>query len=580
MSKFVSADIIKKINDIQIIDYINRVGIEVKQVSSNNPDYFKIPHNGGTYITPSKNAWNCFAMKTGSKSVIQFVQFIDNVSWKDAVDKIVDIYNLQENKKDHKMSFNVEKEKISEITPKKADVLNEKKAFVLPEKAENNKRVFAYLHKSRGIDNDIIQRAYNEKRIYQDAQKGNVIFKVSDNDGNIIGAAWNTTLTSEEHKGKKGFVEGSKRDYPFELRGTNNRLYIFESPIDMMSYMTIKKNNNNYINIKDSTFIATWGINSSEMILKYLEKNPNIEHITIAFDNDKDAYKLVNGDKIPCNHGQEAAKSLKDEIEQLDKKYIVDIDIPTLKDFNDDLLKIVKDKQNNEEQKKLNDSINDKEHGNIQDIDKLESEIKKLQQDITERKLDKLYSDSWQQSTQIEEDIENKENKLEILEKQLSEIKEDDFAKNTVTTKEEDIIGKEIPRVLKDLYVEEQAIKDEAKAVINSIEEMQEKLNQMKKNYESTMTKIIQTKNKIIIEQEKHYEEIIKNNAYIMISAGVDIDIVHQATKVPTDKLEAIQKEVVQQTQHIMYGQTPKIDYEFDKHLEIDEEYYPVLEKS
>ena len=102
----------------------------------------------------------------------------------------------------------------------------------------------------------------------------------------------------------------------------------------------------------------------------------------------------------------------------------------------------------------------------------------------------------------------------------------------------------------------------------------------MKKSYESTITQIIQTKNKIIVEQEKHYEEIIKNNAYIMIRAGVDIDIVHQATKVPTDKLEAMQKEIVQQTQRMMYGQTPKIDYEFDKHLEADEEYYPVLEKS
>lgn len=331
-----------------------------------------------------------------------------------------------------------------------------------------------------------------------------------DYDSNFVGASWNTTSNKEEHRGMKGFTAGSKRDYPFEFKGTNNKLYIFESPIDMMSYMTIQKNNNNYINIKDSTFIATWGINSSEMILKYLEKNPNIEHITIGFDNDKDAYKLINGEKIPCNHGQEAAKSLKDEIEQLDKKYIVDIDIPTLKDFNDDLLN------------------------------------------------------------------------LETMKKELSEIKEDDIAKNTVTTKEEDIIGKEIPRVLKDLYAEEQAIKNEAKAVINSIEEMQEKLNEMKKSYESTMTQIIQTKNKIIVEQEKHYEEIIKNNAYIMISAGVDIDIVHQATKVPTDKLEAMQKEVVQQTQHMMYGQTPKIDYnfEFEKNIELDEEYYPVLEKS
>ena len=511
MSKFVSADIIKKINDIQIIDYINRVGIEVKQVSPNNSDYFKIPHNGGTYITPSKNVWNCFAMKTGSKSVIQFVQFIDNIPWKEAVDKIIDLYNLQENKKDHKMSFNIEKEKISEITPKKADVVNEKKEFIHPEKAENNKRVFAYLHQTRGIDNEVIQRAYNEHKIYQQAKTGNIIFKVMDYDSNFVGASWNTTSNKEEHRGMKGFTVGSKRDYPFEFKGTNNRLYIFESPIDMMSYMTIKKNNNNYINIKDSTFIATWGINSNEMILKYLENNPNIKHITIGFDNDKDGYKLINGDKIPCNHGQEAAKSLKEELEKFDKKYIVDIEKPILKDFNDDLIK-----KNN--------------------LEKEEIVI------VTETKKDIV-------------EINKTEEKKEISPEKKSNI-------------------------LDKLYAEEQAIKSEAKAVINSIEEMQEKLNEMKKSYESTITQIIQTKNKIIVEQEKHYEEIIKNNAYIMIRAGVDIDIVHQATKVPTDKLEAMQKEIVQQTQRMMYGQTPKIDYEFDKHLEADEEYYPVLEKS
>ena len=98
-----------------------------------------------------------------------------------------------------------------------------------------------------------------------------------DYDSNFVGASWNTTSNKEEHRGMKGFTGGSKRDYPFEFKGKNNKLYIFESPIDMMSYMTIQKNNNNYINIKDSTFIATWGINSNEMILKYLEKNPNIK---------------------------------------------------------------------------------------------------------------------------------------------------------------------------------------------------------------------------------------------------------------------------------------------------------------
>ena len=572
MSKFVSADIIKKINNMPIMDYIKKIGIEVKQVSPNNSDYFKIPHNGGTYITPSKNVWNCFAMKTGSKSVIQFVQFIDNVSWKEAVDKIVDLYNLQE---DHKMSFNVEKEKISEITPKKTDVLNEKKAFVLPEKAENNKRVFAYLHKSRGIDNDIIQRAYNEKKIYQDAQKGNVIFKVSDNDGNIRGAAWNTTLTSEEHKGKKGFVEGSKRDYPFELRGTNNELYIFESPIDMMSYMTIQQNAN-YINIEDSTFIATWGINSEEMIIKYLEKNPHITDITIGYDNDK----IDDTSKFHWNYGQRAAALLKRELENLDEKYIVQIDTPKQKDFNDDLLQMVKDGKINYEVKNLKEFVDEKEQEKKK-IVRIEQKIDDLKHSINERELDVLYAESSDSKESLWAEIEKIKKKIAILEQRIYEIKEKVINNKSLNTKDENI-SRKIPKALEDLYTQEQAIKNEAKAVINSIEEMQDKLNEMKKNYESTMTQIIQTKNKIIVEQEKHYEEIIKNNAYIMIQNGIDIDIVHHATKVPTDKLEAMQKEVVQQTQHIMYGQTPKIDYnfEFQKNIELDEEYSPVLEKS
>lgn len=162
----------------------------------------------------------------------------------------------------------------------------------------------------------------------------------------------------------------------------------------------------------------------------------------------------------------------------------------------------------------------------------------------------------------------------------MTETKKDIVEINKTEEKKE-ISPEKKSNLLDKLYAEEQAIKNEAKAVINSIEEMQDKLNEMKKSYESTMTQIIQTKNKIIVEQEKHYEEIIKNNAYIMIQNGIDIDIVHHATKVPTEKLEAMQKEVVQQTQ-LMYGQTPKINYnfEFEKNIELDEEYYPVLEKS
>jgi len=60
------------------------------------------------------------------------------------------------------------------------EIVNEKKEFIHPEKAENNKRVFAYLHQTRGIDNEIIQKAMEMSK------KGDVL-KVSTEDivGNI-----------------------------------------------------------------------------------------------------------------------------------------------------------------------------------------------------------------------------------------------------------------------------------------------------------------------------------------------------------------------------------------------------------
>lgn len=50
---------------------------------------------------------------------------------------------------------------------------------------------------------------------------------------------------------------------------------------------------------------------------------------------------------------------------------------------------------------------------------KLEKKINELKHEIKERKKDAYYSDSWEQSAQIREDIECKEKELAKLEKEL-----------------------------------------------------------------------------------------------------------------------------------------------------------------
>ena len=52
--------------------------------------------------------------------------------------------------------------------------------------------------------------------------------------------------------------------------------------------------------------------------------------------------------------------------------------------------------------------------------DKTENDIKTLKNAIEERKADLYYADSFEQSAQVREDIENMEKKLEYLEQKLS----------------------------------------------------------------------------------------------------------------------------------------------------------------
>ena len=59
----------------------------------------------------------------------------------------------------------------------------ERKSFILPERSDTMRRVYAYLIKQRYIDSDIISHFAHERTLYEDSEHHNAIFVGCDENG-------------------------------------------------------------------------------------------------------------------------------------------------------------------------------------------------------------------------------------------------------------------------------------------------------------------------------------------------------------------------------------------------------------
>jgi len=75
-------------------------------------------------------------------------------------------------------------------------------------------------------------------------------------------------------------VESSDPRYSFHYRGTADTLYVFEAPIDMLSYITLHKTN-----WQAHSYVALNGMGDQAM-RHLLEKNTQIKKVMLCFDHD------------------------------------------------------------------------------------------------------------------------------------------------------------------------------------------------------------------------------------------------------------------------------------------------------
>ena len=111
------------------------------------------------------------------------------------------------------------------------------KPFVLPPANSNMRRVYAYLVKHRNIDRSVVAHFAREKILYEDAEYHNAVFVGTDEDG--IPRHAHKRSANSFGKAFRLNVEGCDPRHSFHHIGTDGSLYVFEAPIDMLSYITL-----------------------------------------------------------------------------------------------------------------------------------------------------------------------------------------------------------------------------------------------------------------------------------------------------------------------------------------------------
>ena len=215
------------------------------------------------------------------------------------------------------------------------------KPFVLPPKNDNMRRVFAYLLNRRGIDREVLYAFVHKSMIYESADYHNAVFVGFDSNGNAKHAHKRGTGSESSYKGN---VSGSQPEYSFHWSGQSNTLYLFEAPIDMLSFISMRKvkdlqkvwsRENELKNAgvferelaaaacrwRQHSYAASCSV-SDRVLFQMLKDNPNIRQVVLCLDSDEP--------------GQTAAKRIADKL--FVQGTASEILVPVHKDWNEDLL--------------------------------------------------------------------------------------------------------------------------------------------------------------------------------------------------------------------------------------------------
>ena len=148
--------------------------------------------------------------------------------------------------------------------------------FRLPPRSPDNRTARNYLTAARRIDEDVTGFFFSTGDIYEEAAHHNAVFVGRDEDGVPRYAHQRGTAGSFRLD-----VKGSDKAFNFCYRGEGERLFIFEAPIDLLSFLCLFKKE-----WQKQSYLALGGV-GEKALLRFLSDRPNIKTVYLCLDSDQ-----------------------------------------------------------------------------------------------------------------------------------------------------------------------------------------------------------------------------------------------------------------------------------------------------
>ncbi len=156
----------------------------------------------------------------------------------------------------------------------------EETCVVVPEANATTKNLYRYLIKERCIDPTIVSFFVRSGRMYETEKGHGVAFVGRDENGKIRNVHVRGTRDGERGKFRMT-AEGSDFSYGFGYQGEGQTLYVFEAPIDLLSFLCLYPKDwmkNSYVSLN--------GV-SGQALFHFLVMRPDITSVVLCLDNDK-----------------------------------------------------------------------------------------------------------------------------------------------------------------------------------------------------------------------------------------------------------------------------------------------------
>lgn len=265
---YIAPEVILEVKKIDLLTYLK-----------NYEPYELVHFSGNTYTTRthdslkiSNGKWMWWSRGIGGRSALDYLVKVKEYSFLEAVEILAGHLTIST--------------PIQYAEPKQRE-----KVLLLPKRNSSQRNVEAYLY-NRGIDEEIINYCIEKELVYESQNYRNAVFVGKDSNGIPRYAAIRGIGTDFI-----GDATGSDKNFSFSISSNSGseKLHLFESAIDLLSYATIKKYEG--FDWKKDHLLSLAGVYQPAKQIEqskipaalsgYLRENSNIREIVFHLDNDK-----------------------------------------------------------------------------------------------------------------------------------------------------------------------------------------------------------------------------------------------------------------------------------------------------